>query len=384
MNSSIVFVASSPISVVTFLLPHIGVLKTLAPVHVLANTTESALLKQRGLDVAIDFVPIVRPISVWYDFKAFWILFLQFTRNQPLAVHTITPKAGLLGMAAAWLARVPIRTHSFTGQVWANKVGFKRWLLKFCDKLTAMFATDHLIDSPSQQDFLIKEGVVDSLKSVVLCSGSICGVDIHRFYPNSQVRVALRAEMGVDQKAFVCLFLGRLNRDKGVFDLASAFSKFASSKPNVELWLVGPDEQGIYNEIVNLMGPMSSQLRRVDYTSEPERFMQSADLFCLPSHREGFGSSIIEAAACCVPSLVSRIYGLTDAVIDGRTGWMHEAGNIDDITNKLETILMAPDEIRDRGMAARSYVENTFEQSLITGAMKRFYKRRLGVKGFYG
>ncbi|MDC0992851.1 glycosyltransferase [Alphaproteobacteria bacterium] len=379
MNSSIVFVASSPFSVVNFLLPHIGVLKTLAPVRVLANTTESALLKQRGLDVEIDFVPIVRAISPWYDFKAFWILFLQFTRNQPMAVHTITPKAGLLGMSAAWLARVPIRTHSFTGQVWANKVGFKRWLLKFCDKLISMFATDRLIDSPSQRDFLIKEGVVDTLKSDVLCSGSICGVDTQRFCPNSEARVALRAKMGVDQKAFVCLYLGRLNRDKGILDLASAFSKFALNKPNVELWLVGPDEQGIYGEILNLMGSLSSQLLRVDYTSEPERFMQSADLFCLPSHREGFGLSIIEAAACRVPSLVSRIYGLTDAVIEGRTGWVHEAGNVNDITNNLETILMAPDEIKNRGKAARKFVENTFEQSLITGAMKRFYGTRLGV-----
>ena len=384
MKSSIVFVASSPLSVVAFLAPHINVLEALAPVQVFANTKETGLLKQHGLDVEIGFVPIVRPISLWFDIWALWVLFWQFRRIQPKAVHSITPKAGLLTMVAAWLAGVPIRTHSFTGQVWANKIGLKRWLLKSCDKLIAFFATNNLVDSRAQRSFLIEEGVVGYLKSDVLGAGSICGVDIQRFCPNLQVREALRARMGVGQNTFVCLYLGRLNSDKGIFDLVRAFSKLASSRPNLELWLVGPDEQGMYNEILNIMGPASGQLRRVDYTSEPERFMQSADLFCLPSHREGFGSSIIEAAACQLPSLVSRIYGLTDAVIEGRTGWVHEAGDVSDITNKLETILMDPDEIKDRGKAARIYVENQFDQTLITSAMMQFYKIRLGSKSSYG
>lgn len=376
MNSGIIFVASNPMSVMAFLLPHIEVLKTLAPVHVLANTRESALLKQRGLNVDIGFVPVVRPIAPLSDVKALWVLFWKFKLNQPIAVHTITPKAGLLGMTAAWLAKVPVRTHSFTGQVWANKVGFKRLLLKFCDKLIAMLATDNLVDSPSQQAYLIKQGVIGRIKSDVLGSGSICGVDIKRFCPNPYVRSKLRADMGVAPDAFVCLYLGRLNKDKGVLDLAKAFSAFASSKPNVELWLVGPDEQDIYDEILELMGPVSGQMRRVNFTSEPERFMQSADLFCLPSYREGFGSSIIEAAACCVPSLVSRIYGITDAVIEGQTGWMHEAGNVNEIKDNLETILLSPDEIKARGMAAKNYVDNTFEQGLITNAMKNFYETK--------
>ena len=104
VKSSIVFVASSPLSVVAFLAPPISVLEALAPVWVFANTKETGLLKQRELDVKIGFVPIVRPISLWFDIWALWVLFWQFRRIQPKAVHSITPKAGLLTMAAAWLA----------------------------------------------------------------------------------------------------------------------------------------------------------------------------------------------------------------------------------------------------------------------------------------
>ena len=56
--------------------------------------------------------------------------------------------------------------------------------------------------------------------------------------------------------------------------------------------------------------------------------MQAADIFCLPSYREGFGSSIIEAAACGLPAIASRIYGLTDAVKEGETGLLVNPGNV--------------------------------------------------------
>ena len=89
---------------------------------------------------------------------------------------------------------------------------------------------------------MIKQGIVTSEGSIVLGAGSICGVDIQRFRPDFEARKVLRSEMGVSQNTFVCLYLGRLNKEKGVLDLARGFSKFAKTHPNVELWVVGPDE----------------------------------------------------------------------------------------------------------------------------------------------
>jgi glycosyltransferase involved in cell wall biosynthesis len=151
--------------------------------------------------------------------------------------------------------------------------------------------------------------------------------------------------------------------------------------PKAELWVVGPDEGDIFAQMQNLLGSCSQHLRRVGYTNEPGSFMQAADLFCLPSYREGFGSSVIEAAACGVPALVSRIYGLTDAVVEGETGWMHEAGNVQDLTAQLDELLKAPKELQLRGEAARAYAEQVFEQSLITNAMLDFYTNRLKTLG---
>jgi len=380
MKPSIVFVASHPMSVVSFLLPHIRALKSLASVQVLANTADSSLLKQWGLDIAVEPVPVVRSIAPWSDLKALWTLYLRFKRAGPFAVHTITPKAGLLGIGAAWMAKVPVRVHSFTGQVWVTRRGPMRWLLKTADKCIAAMATEVLVDSHSQRDFLVGQGVVRAHRSSVLGAGSICGVNTQRFCPSESARQSVRNKLGTSSSALVCLYLGRLNHDKGVLDLARAFALVASAHPKAELWVVGPDEANCYEHMQALLSNAAEQVKRVGFTPEPERFMQAADLFCLSSYREGFGSSVIEAAACGVPALVSRIYGLMDAVIEGKTGWMHEAGNVQDLAKKLDDLLVNPETLVAKGHAAREFASTFFAEETITGSMVDFYTKRLNEK----
>jgi glycosyltransferase involved in cell wall biosynthesis len=256
-----------------------------------------------------------------------------------------------------------------------------RWVLKAADQCIAALATDVLVDSPSQRRFLIQEGVVSAQGSIVLGEGSICGVDTQRFSLSRPVRQQVRTDLGSTNDALVCLYLGRLNRDKGVLDLAAAFAQVANKHPKAELWVVGPDEDDMFAQMQSLLGMCKQQVRRVGYTNEPERFMQAADLFCLPSYREGFGSSVIEAAACGVPALVSRIYGLTDAVVEGQTGWMYEARNVQDLAVQLDALLEEPTQLQIRGEAARANVARVFAQSLITNAMLAFYKARLETMG---
>lgn len=374
---NLLFVSSDPMSIVSFFLPHLRALSYFGKIHVLANTSESNLLINRGLDTPIQNVPIKRPINFFYDLLALWILYFKFVKLRPNVVHTITPKAGLLGMFAAWLARVPVRVHIFTGQVWVTKQGPMRWLIKTADKCTALMSTNILVDSPSQRIFLIEQGVLTAERSRVLGAGSVCGVDKSRFYPNDLVRQAVRSKLGTSSNALVCLYLGRLNKDKGVLDLACAFAEVAQIHPQAELWVVGPDEGNCFQEMEKLLGRVLPQIRRVGFTNEPERYMQAADLFCLPSYREGFGSSVIEAAACGVPALVSRIYGLSDAVIDGQTGWMHEAGNVKEIAGHLNNLLTDSSELVYKGKEALRRTENFFEEKSLTNEMLEFYREML-------
>lgn len=374
--SKICFVTSHPLSVVAFLLPHIKCLLPRFNVEVVANFNSDNQFKGLSWGVTTHSLPIIRTINPLSDIAAVWMLFHHLRLGRHICVHTLTPKAGLVGMLAARLARVPIRIHTFTGQVWVTRAGFMRELLKLADKCTAALATNILVDSPSQREFLIAEGVIKASKSTVLASGSICGVDAKRFCSSLQVRNNIRYELDTAEDALVCLYLGRLNRDKGVLDLAAAFSIVAALHPKVELWVVGPDEGDFFAQMMSLLNGVENRVKRVGYTKTPEHYMQAADLFCLPSYREGFGTSVIEAAACGVPALTSRVYGLTDAVKEGGTGWMHKAGDIQDLARVWDAALSSPQELRLRGEAAQRNATQMFSEQVVTGAMLEFYENR--------
>jgi glycosyltransferase involved in cell wall biosynthesis len=199
-------------------------------------------------------------------------------------------------------AGIPSRFHTFTGQVWATKSGLARRFLMLMDWLIASLATCVLTDSRSQRDFLIANRIVKPEKIFVLGNGSVVGVDPTRFAPDREAREKGRRELGIGADEFVFLFVGRLNRDKGIADLLLAFAEIQRSHASMHLLLVGPDEGGYDAQIGELAGGMLRRnIHRIGFTDRPESCMAVSDVICLPSFREGFGSVLIEAA-CLRPA----------------------------------------------------------------------------------
>ncbi len=324
---------TSPFVLSAFLLGHIARLVNHARVTVCVNRRESDIAVQMAEGAVLHTVEIRREISPVHDFLALFTLWSLYRKRRFSAVLTVTPKGGLLGMVAARLAGIPVRIHWFTGQVWATKKGPGRMVLKCMDRLIAACATHVLADSPSQKDFLIAEGVVGAHRIQVLGDGSISGVDASRFKPDPAMREKIRGEFGIPPDAPCLLYVGRMKREKGVADLLAAFRGLREEFHDLHLVLVGPDEENL------LAGVEDGRIHVVGYAKEVENYMAAADLFCLPSYREGFGSVLIEAAAAGVPSVASRIYGITDAVVDGETGLLHEPGNPEDLSRALRNLL---------------------------------------------
>jgi glycosyltransferase involved in cell wall biosynthesis len=331
-----------------------------------------------GLPTRVHSVPILRPIAPVSDIVALWKLYRLFRAERFDAVHSVSPKGGLLAMTGAWLARVPVRAHMFTGQVWVTRTGLMRQLLKATDRWIATVATHVLADSPSQREFLIENGIVSPDRCAVLASGSISGVDVARFKPDPEARAAVRSELGLDESALVVLFLGRINHDKGVLDLAAAFGELHARVPGLALLLVGPDEDGLRNAVLERAGVGAPAVRFVEYTRAPERYLAAADVLCLPSYREGFGSVVIEAGAAGIPSVGSRIYGLTDAIVDGETGFLHAPGDVTDIVAKLAPVLTDPELRRGLGKRARARALRDFSEETVSRALLDFYDRVFG------
>jgi glycosyltransferase involved in cell wall biosynthesis len=339
------------------------------------RTTVSGLLPP---GVYFRHVPIERKISLLRDFFALCKLIFLFHRERYTLVHSITPKAGLLAMLAAFLCNVPLRVHVFTGQVWVTRTGLARYFLKSLDRLIAVLASHVLADSASQRQFLIEQGVVSSERIDVLAEGSICGVDSKRFRPDSGVRSRLHSALQLPDGAVVVLFLGRLTRDKGVMDLANAFVQSLEGNHPLYLLIVGPDEDDLTADLRQVFAPCADKVRFVGMTDRPEDYMAAADILCLPSYREGFGAVIIEAAAAGVPAVASRIYGLTDAVEDGVTGLLHDPGDVEGLRAKLQ--MLASDAVlRARmGKTARERALTKFSSSRVVAAQMAFYASLFG------
>ena len=357
--------------------PHITMLAKQYDVTLIANGLEqdfSTLINE-----SVQFIPvdIARKVSLWLDMVALFNLYKIFRKKHFDVVHSLMPKTALLAMLAAFFACVPKRIHTFTGQVWANKVGVARLGLKMLDKLVAKCATGLITDSASQRQFLISQHVVEGEKIVVLGNGSVCGVDAERFKPNLAARHEVRTNLGIPDSAIVYLFLGRLNKDKGIQDLAHAFVELAGNMHQAHLLVVGPDEGGMDMMLQLILAKCSKQFHRIGFTNKPEDYMACADVFCLPSYREGFGSVLIEAAAVGLPAVASRIYGITDAVVDGETGVLHQPKNIEEIKRALLTLTIDTNLREKMSKQAMARAHNYFATDVVVAAMRKYYQTLL-------
>ena len=377
MKRRVCMVVASEMTVRVFLVPHLRAMQSRYDVTVVVNTANRALLKELGVTATLAPIRLERGVAAWRDLAALLRLFQLLRAGRFDVVHSMTPKAGLLAMTAARLARVPVRIHTFTGQVWATRQGASRLILRAFDVVIARLATTVLADSPSQREFLIRQGVASPSALTVLAKGSVSGVDATTFKPDPAVRQAVRERLRIPPADVVVLFVGRLTTDKGVLDLASAFLAVANERPDVRLLIVGPDESQLRPRIAAICAAQAERVQFVDFTDRPQHIMAASDVLCLPSYREGFGSVIVEAAACGLPAVASRIYGVIDAVEDGRTGLMHSPRDVDGLQEQLRRITTDADLRRSLGQAARRRALADFPVGRLSSALLSLYSELL-------
>ena len=196
-----------------------------------------------------------------------------------------------------------------------------------------------------------------------------------RFEYNVNARNLIRSQNEIQGDAIVFLYVGRLSRDKGLLDLLGAFSRIAEQNTDVHLMIVGPDEEGLEMEVASCSSLFPGRVHRIGFVDRPEDFMAAADVFCLPSYREGFGMVIIEAAAVGIPAIASRIYGITDAVEDGVTGILHAPASCREIAEAMRTLINDQKLRKTMGEAARKRVVEKFSQERVTKAFTEFYNQ---------
>lgn len=191
------------------------------------------------------------------------------------------------------------------------------------------------------------------------------------------MRRSVREALKIPEDYCVFLFVGRIARDKGVFDLVEAFSMLAAKRDDIALLVVGPDEEGVQLKLESAAGRAAEKIFWQGPSFEPERFMASADVLVLPSYREGFGLVIVEAGACAIPTIAYRIDGVVDAVIDGSTGVLLDVGDVSQLSASMEAMAARPAFRHELGMRARQRVLDEFSDTAVTSAWVAFYDEAL-------
>lgn len=324
-----------------------------------------AVLMERHISVLKDFVSLCRLIKVFFC-------------ERPDIVHSMTPKAGMLCMLAAWLTRVPVRVHTFTGLVFPTSTGLKRRILMFTDWLTCACATHVIPEGEGVKADLLNNGITKKPLQV-LGYGNVKGVDLSYYVRSEELKV--KSEELKTDGVFTFLFVGRIVRDKGINELVKAFQHLHSHNLNTRLWLVGAYEDSL--------DPISNDTRQiiadndgieavgVKRGDELLAYYAAADCFVFPSYREGFPNTVLEAGAMGLPSVVTDINGSREIIIEGFNGVIIPPRDEQALFEAMTEMLENTEKRKELATNARPIIAQRFEASFVRACLYDFYRRIL-------
>lgn len=326
-------------------------------------------------------VPMARKIAPFSDLKSLFELIRVFRKERPDMVHSITPKAGLLSMMAAKWTRVPVRIHTFTGLIFPYEKGWKRRLLMTTDRLTASCATHVIPEGVGIRDDLIRFRITRKPLRV-LGNGNVRGIDLSHYVRTEKLsrRAAdLRNIYDIPDDGFAFVFVGRLDRDKGIDELVQAFRMLEKEYPNVHLFLVGaeePEGKSILDETKEIIAQDDHIHLSDGWQADVRPWYAAADALVHPSRREGFPNVVIEAGAMGLASIVTDINGSREIVKDGQNGTIVPAQDPEALYGAMKDFLEHPEKVQEMAAAARD-LSKRYEQKYVRQCLDVFYREVL-------
>ena len=372
-----------PISLEKLLEGQLGFMK--AYFEVVAISAEKEKLEAYGKKegVRVFSLELTRKITPIKDIAAVFKLYRFLKKEKPSIVHTHTPKAGIVGMTAAWFAGVPNRLHTVAGMPLMEASGFKRKVLNFVEKLTYRFATEVYPNSKGLYDFIIAENFTKASKLSIIGNGSSNGIDTKYFDPVSYSendKISLRDKLKIPQGHFLYIFVGRLVKDKGINELITAFSKLSDSNNTISLLLVGPFE----NDLDPLLPETLSTIEKhpniytVGYQSDVRPYFSIADALVFPSYREGFPNVVMQAGAMGLPSIVTDINGCNEIIAYGKNGLIIPPKDTQALYNSIKQLSTQPSLFANLKANSREMITSRYERQQVWDALLFEYQRLLG------
>jgi len=345
-------------------------------------------LEQVAVDEGIRILPLEmsRTIAPLKDFVALWKLCGIIRKEKPQVVHTHTPKAGILGMLAAWLCRVPVRLHTVAGLPLLEAIGVKRTLLDFVERVTYACATRIYPNSYGLKAIILQSNYCAESKLYVIGNGSSNGIDTEHFsaqqIPSVQLE-SLKADIGIRASDFVFIFVGRLVRDKGINEMARAFEKVHQQYPNTKLLLVGhpePEQDPLKPETERVLNSHPAVVLS-GYQNDVRPWFAMSQALVFPSYREGFPNVVMQAGAMGLPSIVTDINGCNEIIKNEYNGLIIPPKNQEAIEEAMIRLLEDQELTKRLASHARESIVYRFEQQTVWQLIKEEYDKQLSAIG---
>ncbi len=354
-------------------------------------------------------VPMTRAITPLHDLLCLWQLVTLIRKFKPDIVHTHTPKAGLLGMIAAWICRVPVRLHTVAGLPMMEATGWRRWVLHHTERLTYAAATKVYPNSLGllrfmMTEFKIPESQIQSsdstfnshsrltyknyfeigtVKYEIIGKGSSNGVDPYHFSRSREwVDAAnqIRSLHQIPEGAMVFGFVGRVVKDKGIVELVEAFQRLAADA-DIWLLLVGPYEQALdpLPETVRQAILEDPRIIKAGFQSDVRPWLVATNVFVFPSYREGFPNVVMQASCLEVPCIVSDINGCNEIIEDQANGLIVPPKDSQALYEAMKIMMGDKALRRSFALLARAYVIENFDQHYVWNELLREYRELLSL-----
>lgn len=375
VKKKLFIITTIPLSLI-FFKGQLSLLKDEFEVTLISSPEESLFETAEQYKVNRHGILMKREISLFNDCVSLVKLISYFSKNRPDIVHGNTPKGSFLSMIASWLCKVPTRIYYVHGLRYQGTNGFKKKLLIYMERISCKLATDIFAVSNGVKEVMYEDRI--TTKNVnVIWNGSINGIDSDFFNPEIVTCVNLQKQYQIKENDFIFGFIGRIVADKGINELILAFRRVNQLYPNAKLVLAGNYEDELDPLFSNIKKEIdeNKNIIVVSFQKDIRPFYKLMDLFVFPSYREGFGISLMEAAAMNVPAIASNIIGCNEIIDNEVNGYLIPSKDEKALFEKMKFCIENQNEIKRMASVTRGVILSRFEQKQLWNKTINFYKK---------
>lgn len=387
MNHKIIRVTTIPESLKILLKGQLKYM-TFNGFNVLAVSSSGKSLMELKITEGVNVyaIEMSRKITPFKDLISLFKFYLLLKRENPIIVHSHTPKAGLISMIASKLANIPIRLHTVAGLPLMEAKGYRRLILKIVEKITYKCATNIYPNSFGLQDFIINEKLTSLGKLKVIANGSSNGIDTSYFnielFSNEELRI-FKNQLGINVDDFIFIFVGRLVGDKGINELIQSFVNL--KRKNIKLLLVGDYESELDPLLNKTLKEIDQNINiiPVGFQNDIRKYLAISNCLVFPSYREGFPNVVMQAGSMGLPCIVTDINGCNEIILEGINGTIIKTKNVVELTLAMERFLNDQEWGFFLKSNSRKMITTRFNQKFVWESILIEYKKLLLNHNFY-